>query len=142
MKFENCARYSNWNEEDKLMQMMAALTGSASQSLQNCKEELTYAALVDRLQRRYGSEHQADSYQCQLSTRQQKSNESLQALCDDVEKLAILGYPDSPADKRESAVALPAFLRAMTDKDLSAEVWRQKPKTLRDALAEVLRAEA
>jgi len=47
-----------WGEDDKLVYLMAALDGPAVQSLQSCKDRLTYANLLEKLHRRYGSEHQ------------------------------------------------------------------------------------
>ena len=90
-KFETCAKYSNWDNEDKLMHLMTVLDWSAADIISNCHATLTYNSLLDKLQRRYGSEHQYESYRYQLENRRQKSGESLQALCDDLEKLAARG---------------------------------------------------
>ena len=49
-----------------------------------------------------------------------------------------LGYPNSTAEDRENFFTLPAFLDAIADRDVSYEVWKQKPATLRDALTEAL----
>jgi hypothetical protein len=76
-----------------------------------------------------------------LENRRQQSNESLQEFCDELEIMAALGHPGLAADKREAAVTLPAFLDGMADQKLSFEVWKQKPKTLSDALKEALRLE-
>jgi len=103
------------------MHLMAALEGPAMQLLHSCKDRLTYVTLLDKLHRRYSSEHEFERYRYELRTRRQRNNESLQALCDDVEKMASLGYPDCTVEDREKWFTLPAFLDAIADRNLGSK---------------------
>ena len=89
---------------------MDALAGPALLLLQNCKDDLTYANLLERLQRRYGSDHLKDNYRRELKHRRQKNTESLQEFCSELENMAALAHPGLAADTREVEVTLPAFL--------------------------------
>ena len=109
VKFNICADYNKWKDPDKRIHLMSALTGPAAEIIPSCQETPTYTYLLDRLQRRYGAEHQYDSYRYQLQNRRQRSNESLQALFDDLEKLAARGYPDCTVDMRETLFTLLPF---------------------------------
>ena len=118
MKFEANAAYQRWDEEDKLVNLMAALEGTVSPLLHSCKGKLTYNNLLESLRQRYGSEGQIDRYRQELSIRVQKPGESLNELVGDLERIAALAYPDVTPEFRDKLFCLPAFIRAMADPDL------------------------
>jgi len=140
-KFEAVADYHSWNNEDKRMHLMTALAGPAAEIIPSCQGTPTYAYLLDRLQRCYGSDHLQDAYKQELKHRWQRSDESLQVLCADVERLAALGYPDITAELREATFTLPAFMEAIADRDIRFEVWKHKPRTLSRAFTIALEVE-
>ena len=84
MKFESLATYGRWDDQDKLVHLMAAIEGNAAQLLHSCKGMLTFANLVDKLRQRYGSEDQLDRYRHELLNRKQRPTESLQELANDI----------------------------------------------------------
>jgi len=86
--------FSKWDEQAKLVRLMEALDGAADQVIQNCKGELTYNNLVDRLRRRFGLEAQSERYKYELSKRKQMPGEDLQTFADCLEELALLAYPE------------------------------------------------
>jgi transposase InsO family protein/predicted aspartyl protease len=141
MKFEAGALYNRWDEQDKLAHLMQAIEGNAAQLLHSCKGRLTYVTLLEKLRQRYGSESLWDRYRHELRSRKQKPGESLQALANDIERLSALGYPSTPPEERDSLFNLSSFLDAIADADLSYDVWRQKPRSLREALDEAVRVE-
>jgi hypothetical protein len=141
MKFETCAAYQKWNDEDKLVQLMAAMDGNAAQLVHSCKGQLTYDNLLQKLRQRYGSSEQVDRYRQELRSRKQRANESLSELATELEKLATFGYPDEAPEAREKLFSLPAFMEAIADRDLSFEVFKIKPQSLREALNEAVRIE-
>jgi len=141
MKFETCATFSKWGEEDKLMYLMAALVGPAAQSLHSCKDRLTYTNLLEKLHRRYASEHQFERYRQELRTRRNGVTRACKHYAMTLRRWRIR-ISNCTAENREELFTLPAFVDAIADRDLRREVWKQKPKTVRDALTEALRIDA
>jgi predicted aspartyl protease len=141
MKFVGCAQYNGWSEADKLAHLRNALEGNAQQLLISCKESLTFGILVEKLKARYGSEEQRGRFRQELQSRKQRGNESLQELALDIDRLSILAFPDTPQEILDSLCTIETFLNAMTDEELSFEVRKQEPKSLREALTKALRLE-
>ena len=109
LKFDTCAEYNQWCEQDKLAQLMTALEGNASQLLHSCRGQLSYASLREKLCQRYSSQEMRDRYQHELRARKQKGSEFLQTLATEIERLSALGYPDTPPESRDSLFNLSVF---------------------------------
>ena len=68
-RFDNCARYFKWNEEDKLFQLCASLSGPAGQILWDAGTHTTVNE-VERLRRnRFGNINQAEHFRAELRAR-------------------------------------------------------------------------
>ena len=141
LKFEGCAQYNGWGESEKLAHLRNALEGNAQQLLLSCRNELTFGNLLSKLRQRYGSEEQLERFRYELRARKQRQGESLQELANDIERLSALGYPDTPAESRDSLFNLATFLDAISDSELGFEVRKQDPKSLRDALNRAMKIE-
>jgi len=93
-KFEVCARNNSWTDDEKLNQLMCALTEPANQLLWEFDSAtvVTWSDLIQRLRQRYGGTDQMTLYQTQLSTRRQKEGEDLGVLVQDIRKLMSLAF--------------------------------------------------
>ena len=141
LKFDGCATYNGWSDEDKLAHLMHALEGNAAQLLHSCRGQLTYIHLREKLRQRYGAEEIRDRYIHELRTRRQKPDETLAALANEIERLSSLGFPDTSPEDRDRFFNLTAFLDAIADVNLSYEVRKQKPRSLKEALNEAVKIE-
>ena len=77
VKFESCAKYNEWNLDDKAAHLRASLTGPAGLLLWE-SQTLTYEQLVEKLRRRYGSREQQEKFRVELRYRRRQPNETLQ----------------------------------------------------------------
>ena len=75
-----------------------------------------------------------ERYRHELRSRRQKPVESLPELANEIERLSALGYPAVTPESRDQLFNLPCFLDAIADVELSFEVKKYEPKTLREAL--------
>ena len=139
--FDTAAEHNGWAECDLKAQLLTSLTGDAADLINNCKGLLTYENLRQKLQSKYGTENRQDVYIDELQQRRQKTGEGLTELAHEIERLSVFAYPDMTPEQLDKMINLPAFLNAMSDLDLSIDVRKQKPKTLRDALDEATRIE-
>jgi hypothetical protein len=139
LKFDHIALHAGWSEDEKLTHLMASLEDNAAQTLETCEGSMTYAGVREQLQTRYGTGNSFDAYRETLQQFRQKSGTGFQECAHEIERLSALGYPDMPPSQRDGLLNLPAFLNALSDSDLSYEVRKQKPKTLREAIDEAIR---
>ena len=142
-KFDICAKHNDWNDSEKLSQLMCSMVGNAAQVLWefNASGLSSWSDLVKRLKTRYGSSDQTTLYRTQLRMRRQKEGESLQELSQDIRRLMVLAYAGPPTEMSE-AVAIDAFLDALFDTDLAVRVRDREPTTLDLACRYAIRLEA
>ena len=93
-KFEDIAEYNAWDETDKLVHLKASLTGTATYLLTESRG-LTYEDMKEKLRRRYSTREQQERFKVELKTRRRRSEESLQDLCHEIERLAALAYHET-----------------------------------------------
>ena len=142
-KFEICAKHNDWDDDERLSQLMCSMVGNAAQVLWefNASGLSSWSDLVKRLRTRYGSLDQTTLYRTQLRTRRQKEGESLQALSQDIRRLMVLAYAGPPTEMSEM-VAIDVFLDALIDTDLAIRVRDREPNTLELACRYAIRLEA
>lgn len=142
-QFELIATNNRWSTRQKAVELAASLKGPALETLACVPLEHleNYEALTDVLEQRFGTAHQEQLHRTQLRTRVRGSNESLQELALDVERLAYLAYPEAPAEFR-TTIACDQFIDALEDTDMQIRVRQSKPTKLRDALANALEYES
>ena len=76
---------------------------------------------------------------CDRDDRSQLSH--YQKIANEIERLSALGYPAETPESRDQLFNLPSFLDAIANTELSFEVRKHEPKTLRDALNKAVRLE-
>ena len=132
-KFENCSKYNEWDQEEKKLQLINSVTGSAAQLLYDLSH-LSYDELLDRLRSRYGSENQRNQYRQELCARRRKPSETLRALADDIERLSRLAHPELSFESRDQSINVDRFIDALTE-PLRQHLKLREPKTLNKALS-------
>jgi hypothetical protein len=115
-QFENCARHNKWNSETKAAHLINSVTGSAGVALwdEGDPSQDTYDQLITRLTNRFGTVGQEVKHQAELRNRRRASNETLQALYQDIKHMMALAYPREKSKCKE-AMAVDAFLAALGD---------------------------
>lgn len=140
-KFESCARYVGWTENDKRFQLQMCLTGAAAQILCEVAETDSVDKIVQVLRNRFGNLNQSERFRTELKTRRRKANESLQELYSDVIRLFHLAYPET--DYCTLTIFLrDAFLDSLNDRQLYVRILDKDPKNIDEALTYAVRYEA
>jgi predicted phage tail protein len=77
-QFQITAKHNHWLQEKKLMYLITALKGWATDMLHGVPTNVTYEETLQALEDHFGDEHFAAAYRSQLKTRTQRAGESLQ----------------------------------------------------------------
>lgn len=140
-RFDSCAKYFHWNNEDKLFQLCASLEGPAGQILWDSGGHPTVEEVIRLLRSRFGNSNQAERFRAELRTRRRSTGESLQQLYQDVCRLLALAYP-GPSSELSHIVGRDAFLDALDNPAMRIRILEKEPHTLDDAFAMACRLEA
>ena len=140
-RFNNCARYFKWDEEDKLFQLCGSLSGPAGQILWDAGTQTTADEVMRLLRNRFGNINQAKRFRAELRARKRKPGESLQKFYQDIGRLMPLAYPGRTSEL-SNIVARDAFLEALDNSSLRVRVLEKEPVNLDDALKLACRLEA
>jgi hypothetical protein len=141
-KFNNCAKFFKWSDNEQLFFLKASLDGQAGQLLWHSDSvQDTVEKIIELLQNRFGQRNQAERYRAELRIRKQQKNESLQSLYQDVCRLMSLAYI-GPITSTIEIVAHDAFLEALDDSHLRVRILEREPKNLEEALKIATRLEA
>jgi translation initiation factor 2B subunit (eIF-2B alpha/beta/delta family) len=95
-QFEIVAEHNRWSNWEKSTYLITALKGRAADVLPEIPTNTTYKNTLQALEDRFGDQHFAAAYRCQLTTRTQKAGESLQDFATAIELLAHRAYPTLP----------------------------------------------
>ena len=132
ISFENCADFNKWSMEDKAAHLRNSLTGNATQLLRDSATS-TYKELLEKLERRYGTQLQQEKFRTELRCRRRKKDEPVAELAEAVRNLMMLAYPGDQNSTMATVMARDSFLTALNDPDLEEEVRRWEPKNLDEA---------
>jgi len=140
-KFENTARYLQWNDVDKYYHLCASLEGAAGQILWDAGPQAMTESIIRLLQTRFGNEFQAERFKAELCARRRNPGEPLQQLYQDVCRLVALAYPSSEV-ALSNYVAKEAFITALDGAKLQLEVMKKEPRNIEEALNYATKLEA
>ena len=139
-EFKYIADYNDWDDEDRLAHLKAALTGSAKYLVTE-SEGLTYEDMKEKLRRRYSTREQQERFKVELRSRRRRADESLQALSHDIERLIALAYPGAPPAMRD-ILGKDAFIDALNNTSLEYKIKEREVPTMAQALTTAMRLEA
>jgi hypothetical protein len=97
-QFDVVAEHNQWSDWDKSTYLITALKGRAADVLPGIPTNTTYEDTLRALEDRFGDQHFAAAYRCQLTTWIQNTGESLQDFATAVETIARRAYPNLPTD--------------------------------------------
>jgi hypothetical protein len=72
-KFETIAKHNKWSRGEKSTYLVTALKSRAADVLYGIPADTTYEETLQALEDRFGDQHFAAAYRCQLTTRTQKA---------------------------------------------------------------------
>jgi hypothetical protein len=141
-RFENCAKYNNWNRSEQLAHLRNALVDEAGQVLWDSGPEITNSLrqLTNLLKERFGGAAQSEKFKMELRSRLRQPRETLSDLYRDIKRLMTLGYPDLDQKARE-VIAVDRFVDSLGDAELALKIRERTPTTLDEALRAGLRQE-
>ena len=133
-QFETCARHNGWSEQEKLDYLQCSLDDVATQTFWDfgSRKVVSYSALVDVLQQRFGASGQTETHRTQLRCRRQQKNETLAELMQDIRRLMALAYP-VPNEEVTEILARDVFIDALIDREIALKVREREPKDLQHA---------
>ena len=131
-QFENCSKYNEWSQTDKVAHLRWSLSGVAAQLLWGT-EDLTYEQLLEKLRSRFGGKGMEEKYQNELRCRRRANGESLRELAQDVQRLMALAYPGEKS-RLSDHVGRDAFLTAVDDPELELKIREREPSDLESAV--------
>jgi len=140
-KFEEHARYFQWNEDDRVFNLKNSLTGTAATVLWAGGSNATASKLISLLKDQHGTENQLERFWLELYARRRKPSESLQELYQDIRRLISLACPNDKSDTSER-LAINQFTTALDNENIRFEVLNHNPSKLETALHIAMRYEA
>ena len=138
--FEACRRVNQWSEEQSTEFLAASLQGEALRILGDGSKKFTYSELVQVLRKRFGPGRQAENYLVELRHRRQGPKETLQELGQAIRDLTLKAYPEIPEEARER-LGKNHFVDAVSSQLVREGIYRDRPKTLDEAIRAALETE-
>uniref|UniRef100_A0A1A9ZDS9 Retrotransposon gag domain-containing protein n=1 Tax=Glossina pallidipes TaxID=7398 RepID=A0A1A9ZDS9_GLOPL len=134
------ARKNMWDDDDKALALISSLREAAAEIFHIIPEgkRTEFAAIMDSLERKYGSKHVKEVSHLELSSRCQKLNKKIQDYATEIERLANLAYIGVLDDVLER-LKIDAFVKALRDAELKKLYGRHLKRRLRKRLASRLR---
>jgi hypothetical protein len=134
------AEDNQWSDRNKSTYLITALKGRAADVLPGIPTNTTYEDALQALEDRFGDQHFAAAYRCQLTTRIQNPRESLQDFATAIKTLARCAYPNLPADVAREAGK--AFTYGIRDADIKIQLLVGGEKTVNEVLQQALELQA
>jgi hypothetical protein len=141
--FERVSRINIWGDEQKLDYLWAHLTDAALSYVETLSPENTetYAGICECLEERFGDAQLAEVFKSELRSRRRRTDESMPALAQDINRLVQRAYPELQHHAIEG-LAIERFREALTDQEQRMAVFRSKAKTLNQAVQAAIDAES
>jgi hypothetical protein len=140
-QFETVAEHNYWTHQEKSTYLITALKGrAAAEVLYEIPTSATYGEILQILEDRFGDQHFAVNYRCQLKTRTQMVGESLQDFAMAIEELVHRAYPALPEDHIRTEAGN-AFADGVKDPFIKMQLLLGGEKTVNEALRQALALE-
>lgn len=143
VQFDLISSLNRWDDRTKAMELATSLKGSAVSVLTDLdpSQRGDYGSLVKALLSRFEPDNQSEVFRAQLKGKRRRGTEPLTELAQEVKTLARKAYPQAHLELRE-AIAKDCFVDALNDAELEWSVYREKTRTLNEALTVALEHEA
>ncbi|KAL9876064.1 uncharacterized protein ACN2A1_012861 [Glossina fuscipes fuscipes] len=126
-----------WDDDEKATALITSLSGVAAEIIQIIPggKRTEFAAIMDALERKYGSKHVNEVSYLELFSRCQQLNERIHDYATEIERLANLAY--FRVSNNTLRLNIEAFVKGLRDADLTTAVWiSPKTETLGFALTQ------
>ncbi|CAH0701163.1 unnamed protein product [Spodoptera exigua] len=142
LQFETLMEAYGWTQKEAQSALTLALRDQALSVLEaiGASGDLSFSALLDALEARFGDSHLEHVYRAQLKERTQRANESLQQWSVEIEKLVRRAFLSTPS--MIEGTLLQAFIDGVRDPEVRAAVHLGHHKNMKEALAHALEVEA
>ncbi|CAH0697858.1 unnamed protein product [Spodoptera exigua] len=142
LQFETLMEAYGWTQKEAQSALILALRDQALSVLEaiGASGDLSFSALLDALEARFGDSHLEHVYRAQLKERTQRANEGLQQWSVEIEKLVRRAFRSTPS--MIEGTLLQAFIDGIRDPEVRAAVHLGHHKNMKEALAHALEVEA
>ncbi|CAH0697312.1 unnamed protein product [Spodoptera exigua] len=142
LQFETLMEAYGWTQKEAQSALTLALRDQALSVLEaiGASGDLSFSALLDALEARFGDSHLEHVYRAQLKEHTQRANESLQQWSVEIEKLVRRAFRSTPS--MIEGTLLQAFIDGVRDPEVRAAVHLGHHKNMKEALAHALEVEA
>ena len=134
-KFRKYAGILEWSEAEKRDYLCLCLTDKASEfyALNTDKQEVTYAEMVEKLEKRFGFRELPETAMVNFSGAQQGADETLDDWADRVLTIAGKAFRELP-DQFMVNQSILRFCTGAREKEAGEQVINKKPATMEEAL--------
>ena len=140
-RFEAVASLQNWDDRNKLSELLTRLQGEAGNFVfdqLNKKTLKSYQNLVQELQNRFGAYENKRTYRVQFNRRRQKPNEDPAQYAAELKRIYDKSYSNRDAKIRQEDL-LQRFTMGLLDHNARVYLELNKhPKTIEEAIQEVI----
>ena len=141
--FERVSRINGWRDEQKLDYLWVHLAEAALSYVETLAPERTdtYRGISAALEERFGDAQLAEVFKSELRSRRRRTEESLPALAQDINRLVQRAYPGMEHQAVEE-LAIERFREAIPEHEQRMAVFRSKAETLDQAVKAAIDAES
>ena len=136
LKFTVCAETLELSNREFGTQLLLSLKGQALNFVTTLDPYTVRATdlLVDALKRRFGRQASSQTYRAMLTSLHKTSKESIQDYAARVQIMMSRAYPDIKMTNTFQQLSIKHFLNGFPEQEISYEVMKLNPKTLKDAV--------
>ena len=138
-QFSSIAQFNGWSEEQKVVILLSKLEGEAL-AVAAVLENPTWTQLIAHLRETFSSERQ-ELASLKLQNRLQQSNETLDHLALDIQKLVKKAY-SSADEMTKSRLSKDSFIQAIADANTREKLRDKNLATMAECLSEAKRIQA
>ena len=141
--FECVSQISGWRDEQKLDYLWVHLAEAALSYVETLAPERTdtYRGISAALEERFSDAQLAEVFKSELRSRRRRTEESLPALAQDINRLVQRAYPGMEHQAVEE-LAIERFREAIPEHEQCMAVFRSKAETLDQAVKAAIDAES
>ena len=133
--FETVSEINKWNDMEKLLWLHVSMKGKAYVAYECLAYETRqrYQTVRDALQERFEPLNKAELYKIEFNNREKKMEEDWADYADDLLTLVRKAFP-SLDERSLEQIALDKYMSNLCDPNISFEVKKRRPQTLREAV--------
>ena len=140
-RFEAVAKLNNWNDKNKLLELLPRLQGAAGDFAYDQLSQKTlnsYERITKELQNRFGLFETTKNYKVMFTRRNQKSGESVETYAAELKRIYDKAYTNRDRRTRQEDL-LQRFLMGLIDNKTRVYIeLHRDPNTIEEAVQEVI----